>query len=118
MAEDPGRGMPPRDDVSPRDKPDAQRDREAALARDYRHAAAGDAHHERDGGPAPGGQDPTLVPTPEVPDQPLPDVVRPDAADGEVLSDGQSDGGQGLASASDAELAGLEPGEMSGDAEP
>jgi hypothetical protein len=82
---------------------------DAALARDYRKAAAGDAYHERAGGdPASGGDDPTLVPTPERPDQPMTDVALPD-----VPIDARGIAPQeGADSPDDALKRGLEPGEM------
>lgn len=87
-----------------------------ALARDYRHAAAGDAHHERkSGGPDPGGSDPMLAVTNEVPGVPMTDVARPDLADGEVRGRVRRIGGAGSAIGSEAEMSGLEPGEMAGD---
>lgn len=106
-------------DASPRDKSQGERDEEAALAKTYRQAAAGDAHHERaGGGPSPGGRDPTLVPTPEVPDKPLPDVAQTDAARGGsgngCAFDLKGNGG----AVSEAELDGLEPGEMKAGHEP
>ena len=81
-----------------------------ALARDYRHAAAGDAHHERkSGGPDSGGSDPMLAVTNEVPGVPMTDVAHPDKADGENYAAAPSAKGPEY----DALMRGLEPGETS-----
>jgi len=87
-----------------------EKEEDRALARDYRHAAAGDAHHERkSGGPDSGGSDPMLATTPEVPGVPMSDVAHPDKADGENYAAPPSDKGP----AHDALMRGLEPGETS-----
>ncbi len=92
---------------------------EAGLARAYQQAATSDAEHElAGGGPGKGGRDPTLVTTGEVPDVPGTDVARPDLADGEAQGRVPRIGGAGSAIGSEAEMSGLEPGEMAGDAEP
>lgn len=82
---------------------------DAALARDYRRAAAGDAYHERaGGGPVSGGDDPTLAPTPEQPHEPMTDVARPD----KPIDARGVPPQQGADSPDDALKRGLEPGEM------
>jgi hypothetical protein len=83
---------------------------EKDLARTYRQAAAGDAHHERkSGGPDPAPYDPMLNVTPERPDVPLSDVAHPDKADGEDYSVPPSAKGP----EHDRLMRGLEPGETS-----
>ncbi len=80
------------------------------LAQTYRHAASGDAHHERESGELrPGAPDPTLTVTHEVPGVPMKDVARPDKADGENHAAPPSDKGP----EHDALMRGLEPGETS-----
>jgi hypothetical protein len=89
---------------------DPQKDR--GLATTYRHAAAGDAYHERkSGGPDPAPYDPTMGVTPERPDVPLSDVAHPDKADGENYGAPLSDKGP----EHDRLMRGLEPGETSSD---
>ena len=104
MTDKPDRG------ISSGGNPPGLRKADTDLARSYRHAAAGDAHHERkSGGPDPAGSDPTLATTFERPHKPLSDVTRPDKADGE--NKGYTSGDP----AHDKIMAGLEPGETSSD---
>jgi hypothetical protein len=85
----------------------------AELASLYRDAAASDAHHQRaGGGPGRGGQDPTLVPTPEVPGVPLTDVAAPDPADGQAKGYKSGNSARAPSGFTDAELSGLESGDM------
>lgn len=93
--------------ISSGGNPPGMRRKDTDLARSYRHADAGAAHHDYgSAGSEPAGHDPTLTTTFERPHFPLSDVVRPDKADGEAKGFTTGDGRQ------DAILAGLEPGEM------
>ncbi|MBO9576319.1 MAG: hypothetical protein J7494_11315 [Sphingobium sp.] len=94
--------------ISSGGNPPGLRKTDTELARIYRHAEAGAAHHERkSGGSEPAGHDPTLTTTFERPHFPLSDVTKPDKADGEAKGFTTGDKRQ------DAILSGLEPGETS-----
>ncbi|MBO9582266.1 MAG: hypothetical protein J7498_15370 [Sphingobium sp.] len=103
-----------------------ERHEDTGLAQAYQKAAPGDAYHERqdnlpksaprysdaelsgiesgETGEETQKRDPTLVTTPEVPGVPMKDVVKPDAP----VAGAATSGGKW----SDAELNGIETGEM------